>query len=85
MNCVNERERTGGVSHANYFAHRVDRADSVGRVTDGDKARAIELLDELLSRPSEVTSESLKLDPAWDPLRSDPAFEALFAKYAGKA
>ena len=51
----------------------------------GDKARAIELLDELLSRPSEVTSESLKLDPAWDPLRSDPAFEALFAKYAGKA
>jgi TolB-like protein/Tfp pilus assembly protein PilF len=51
----------------------------------GDNARAIELLDELLSRPSEVTSESLKLDPAWDPLRNDPAFQALFAKYAGKA
>ena len=51
----------------------------------GDNARAIELLDELLSRPSEVTSQSLKLDPAWDPLRNDPAFRALFAKYAGKA
>jgi TolB-like protein/Tfp pilus assembly protein PilF len=51
----------------------------------GDHARAIELLDDLLSRPSEVTSQSLKLDPAWDPLRSDPAFQALFAKYAGKA
>ena len=51
----------------------------------GDNARAIDLLDELLSRPSEVTSQSLKLDPAWDPLRNDPAFEALFAKYAGKA
>jgi len=51
----------------------------------GDNARAIELLDELLSRPSEVTSQSLKLDPAWDPLRTDPAFQALFAKYAGKA
>ena len=51
----------------------------------GDNARAIELLDELLSRPSEVTSQSLKLDPAWDPLRKDPAFQALFAKYAGKA
>jgi len=51
----------------------------------GDNARAIELLDELLSRPSEVTSQSLKLDPAWDPLRNDPAFQALFAKYAGKA
>jgi serine/threonine-protein kinase len=51
----------------------------------GDNARAIELLDELLSRPSEVTSQTLKLDPAWDPLRNDPAFQALFAKYAGKA
>src|SRR6516164_2549725 len=51
----------------------------------GDNARAIGLLDELLSRPSEVTSQSLKLDPAWDPLRKDPAFQALFAKYAGKA
>jgi TolB-like protein/Tfp pilus assembly protein PilF len=51
----------------------------------GDNARAIELLDELLSRPSEVTSQGLKLDPAWDPLRKDPAFQALFAKYAGKA
>jgi TolB-like protein/Tfp pilus assembly protein PilF len=51
----------------------------------GDNARAIELLDGLLSRPSEVTSQSLKLDPAWDPLRNDPAFQALFAKYAGKS
>jgi tetratricopeptide (TPR) repeat protein len=51
----------------------------------GDNARAIDLLDDLLSRPSEVTSERLKMDPAWDPLRSDPAFQALFAKYAGKA
>jgi serine/threonine-protein kinase len=51
----------------------------------GDNARAIELLDQLLRRPSEVTSQSLKLDPAWDPLRNDPAFQALFAKYAGKA
>ena len=51
----------------------------------GDNARAIGLLDELLSRPSDVTSQSLKLDPAWDPLRNDPAFQALFAKYAGKA
>jgi serine/threonine-protein kinase len=51
----------------------------------GDKARAIDLLDELLSYPSDVTSQTLKLDPAWDPLRNDPAFQALFAKYAGKA
>ncbi len=51
----------------------------------GDNARAIELLDGLLSRPSEVTLQTLKLNPAWDPIRNDPGFQALFAKYAGKA
>jgi TolB-like protein/Tfp pilus assembly protein PilF len=51
----------------------------------GDNARAIELLDGLLNRPSEVTLQTLRLNPAWDPIRNDPAFQALFAKYAGKA
>ena len=51
----------------------------------GDNARAIELLDGLLSRPSEMTLQTLKVNPAWDPLRNDPGFQALFAKYAGKA
>ena len=50
----------------------------------GDNARAIELLDTLLSRPSEVTLHALKVNPAWDPLRNDAGFQALFAKYAGK-
>ena len=51
----------------------------------GDNAHAIQLLDGLLNRPSEVTLQTLKLNPAWDPIRNDPAFQALFAKYAGKA
>ena len=51
----------------------------------GDNTRAIELLDGLLSRPTGVTLQSLKINPAWDPIRNDPAFQALFAKYAGKA
>jgi TolB-like protein/Flp pilus assembly protein TadD len=51
----------------------------------GDKPHAIELLDGLLSRPSEVTLQTLKVDPAWDSLRNDLAFQALFEKYAGKA
>jgi hypothetical protein len=29
--------------------------------------------------------QGLKLNPAWDPLRNDPGFQALFSKYAGKA
>jgi hypothetical protein len=51
----------------------------------GDNARAIELLDGLLSRPTGVTLQNLKVNPVWDSIRSDPAFQALFAKYAGKA
>jgi TolB-like protein/Tfp pilus assembly protein PilF len=51
----------------------------------GDNARAIEMLDALLSRPSEVTLHALKVNPAWDSLRNDAGFQALFAKYAGKA
>jgi TolB-like protein/Tfp pilus assembly protein PilF len=51
----------------------------------GDNAHAIELLDGLLSRPTGVTLQSLRVNPAWDPIRSDPAFQALFAKFAGKA
>ena len=43
----------------------------------GDNARAIELLDGLLSRPSGVTVQNLRVDPAWDPLRADPAFQKL--------
>src|SRR6266571_1927365 len=51
----------------------------------GDKSRAIEILDGLLSRPSAVTVQSLKVNPIWDSLRNDPGFQALLNKYGGKA
>ncbi len=51
----------------------------------GDNGRAIEILDGLLSRPSAVTVQSLKVSPIWDSLRNDPGFQALLNKYGGKA
>jgi tetratricopeptide (TPR) repeat protein len=51
----------------------------------GDNGRAIEILDGLLSRPSAVTVQSLKVSPIWDSLKNDPGFQALLNKYGGKA
>jgi serine/threonine-protein kinase len=51
----------------------------------GENDRAIQVLDGLLSRPSNVTVPGLKLSPIWDPLRNDPQFQALLNKHSGKA
>jgi tetratricopeptide (TPR) repeat protein len=52
--------------------------------TVGENDRAIEILDGLLTRPSAITVESLKISPLWDPLRSDPQFQTLLEKHGAK-
>src|SRR5438067_1064196 len=47
----------------------------------GESDEAFRLLDHLLAVPSNITVPMLKLDPAWDPLRQDPRFQALIDKY----
>jgi hypothetical protein len=50
----------------------------------GEKSRTISILSQLLQTPYDsmiydtpITPALLRLDPYWDPLRSDPAFQKL--------
>jgi len=50
----------------------------------GDKARAIELLDGLLSQPSDLTVPILKFYPIWENLHGDRAFEQMLSKHESR-
>lgn len=51
----------------------------------GEFDEAFRLLDHLFSVPSNITVPILKLDPAWDPLRQDPRYQALIDKYGPRS
>ena len=51
----------------------------------GESDEAFRLLDHLLATPNGLTVPMFKLDPAWDPLRKDPRYQALVDKYAAKS
>jgi serine/threonine-protein kinase len=58
------------------------RAEDLARVEAmvGRPEAAIDTLEMLLARPSSVCAWSVRLDPAWDPLRRHPRFEALLRR-----
>ncbi|MEN3370242.1 MAG: hypothetical protein V7609_2385 [Verrucomicrobiota bacterium] len=49
----------------------------------GEHEKAIDLLDGLLSRPSPVTTATLKVIPIWDHLRDNPRFIEMLKRYGG--
>ncbi len=62
-------------------SHLVKLAATYARL--GKSKAAIKLLDRVLSIPAGlfISVPLLKLDPMWDPLRHDPAFQALLNKH----
>jgi tetratricopeptide (TPR) repeat protein len=70
------KDRVHGPSHEEILA--------IIQMTFGENSRAISTLTRLLQmpyggplRPTPITPALLRLDPLWDPLRADPAFQKL--------
>lgn len=49
----------------------------------GEYDKALEIVDGLLSRPTQVTVAQLKINPLWDHVRQDPRFIAMLQKHGG--
>ena len=48
----------------------------------GETEKALDLIEELLSIPCDLSAGLLRLDPVWDPLRDHPRFQALLEEHA---
>ena len=59
------------------------RAEDLARIYAmvGEYDAAIDQLDSLLAVPSPTAVPMLRIDPAWEPLREHPRFQALLARY----
>ncbi|NLP11407.1 tetratricopeptide repeat protein, partial [bacterium] len=48
----------------------------------GEVSAALEEIEGLLTRPSQMTVHTLELNPLWNPIRDDPRFKEVLRKYA---
>ncbi len=59
-----------------------DRARILAQSDDAEAA--LDEIDRLLAGPSLLSVHTLRLDPRWDPIRDQPRFKALLAKYGSR-
>lgn len=50
----------------------------------GEYGKSLEMLEELLKNPSDISCRFLRLDPVWKPLWNNPGFKKLISSYSGK-
>jgi serine/threonine-protein kinase len=65
-----------------HAGHRIVVSRARVHMMGGDLDNALALLDRSLQTPAGITIHELRLDPIWDPLRNDPRFQQMLAKFA---
>lgn len=77
----NEASRHALLARALSYLGEKEAAVAEARRVTGENTEAVEILEGLLSRPSDITVSWLKVEPAFDGLREDPAFQKMLAKH----
>lgn len=78
-----ENYRTGSTQSAGdvFFSAGLWGTEAEILAQAGLAEDAVEILDRLLSSPGWITVPVLRIDPVWDPIRSDPGFIELLEKH----
>lgn len=63
---------------------QVLRSAAIVHANAGAEEGAVSELEQLIQLPAGVHVQELKLDPVWDPLRSNPRFQKLLAEHLPK-
>jgi serine/threonine protein kinase/tetratricopeptide (TPR) repeat protein len=77
-----ELEKAGGFDVVWLLRRLVEEERARACLLAGDNDRALSMIEKLISEPGNLTVWTLRLDPLYKPLRSNPRFQAILAKGA---